>query len=78
MDGDPVAMGRMYEQHAHFLQIELNTLHRDLSARYEQNLALRNENAALKAENAKLKRRIEDLTGKARVEEERELPSFTP
>ncbi|HVP11618.1 MAG TPA: hypothetical protein VMV94_10570, partial [Phycisphaerae bacterium] len=46
MDGDPIAIARMYEQHARFLQIENNTLHRDLSAKYADCLALRKENAA--------------------------------
>lgn len=76
MDGDPAAIARMYERHADFLQIEVNTLRRDLSGRYRDNLALRKENAALKAENAKLKRRIADLTGKSSIREEREPPSF--
>lgn len=76
MDGDPVAIARMHERHAHFLQIEINALRRDLSARYKDNLALRNENVALKAENTKLKQRIQELTGKSTIEEVRELPSF--
>ena len=78
MDGDPVAIARMYERHAHFLQIENNTLHRDLSQKYQEALALRKENAALKAENAKLKQRIEELTSSSSSsnEGEREWPSF--
>ena len=63
MDGDPVAIARMYERHAHFLQLENNTLHEELSARYADNQALRNENVALKAENAKLQQRVAELTG---------------
>ncbi len=65
MDGNPNAIARMHERHAYFLQVENNTLHRELSAKYEELLSLRNENAALKAENAKLTRRVQELTGKS-------------
>jgi transposase len=78
MDGDPVAIARMHERHAHFLQIENNTLHEELSALDADLLALRNENASLKAENAKLKRRVEELTAtsSASAEPESPLPAF--
>ncbi len=79
MDGDATAIARMYERHAHFLQIENNTLHRELSEKYEETLALREENGALKAENSKLKRRIAELTdhrSSAGHDRERELPAF--
>jgi transposase len=72
MDGDPVAIARMHERHAHFLQVENNTLHRDLSSKYKEALSLRQENAALKSEKAKLKRRVEELTRKRRVPPEGE------
>ena len=77
MDGDPVSIARMYERHAHFLQIEINTLRRDHSARYEELLALRKRMAELEAENVKLKRRIAELTGRSGREVERaEPPAF--
>jgi transposase len=76
MDGDPVAIARMHEQHVHFLQIELNTLRGDLSSRYEEILSLRQENAVLKAEIARLKLQVEELTGKPSAKCERALPAF--
>ena len=76
MDGDPVAIARMYKQHAHFLQLEINTLHEHLSIRAEETLSLRQENTALRAENAKFKQRIEELTGKSSTKPEQELPAF--
>lgn len=76
MDGDPVAIARMYKQHAHFLQLELNTLHRELSAKYEETLSLGQENATLKSENAKFQQRIKELTGKLSGKPARELPAF--
>ena len=76
MDGDPVAIARMHERHAHFLQLEINALHRELSAKSEEALSLRQENAALKSQNAKLQQRIEELTGKSSAKPERELPAF--
>lgn len=78
MDGDPVAIARMYERHAHFLQLENHTLHEQLSARYADNEALRKENLALKAENATLQQRVAELTGRpsAPAPAERVLPSF--
>jgi FtsZ-binding cell division protein ZapB len=57
MDGDPVAIARMYERHAHFLQIEINGLHREHSARYQELMSLRKQVAELEAENVRLKRR---------------------
>ncbi|MGH9603644.1 MAG: IS66 family transposase [Terriglobales bacterium] len=62
MDGDPRAIARMHQEHAHWLQVENNTLHRDLSAKLVETLALRKENAALREENGKLKKRIAELT----------------
>lgn len=76
MDGDPVAIARMHERRAHFMQIELNTLRRDLSSKYAETLSLRKENSALKAENARLKQRVEELTGKPSGKAERALPAF--
>jgi transposase len=66
----------MHERHAHFLQIENNTLRRDLSAKYEEALSLRQENTALKSENAKLQKRIADLTGKSSAPPARDVPAF--
>lgn len=76
MDGDPVAIARMYERHAHFLQLEVNALRGHLSAEKEDTRSLRQENAALKTENAKLQQRIEELTGEASAKPERALPAF--
>jgi transposase len=77
MVGDPVAIARMHERHAHFLQLEINTLRRDNSARYEELKLLRKKVADLEAENTTLKRRIEELTGRSSGEIERaEPPAF--
>lgn len=76
MDGDAVTIARMHERHAHFLQLENNTLHRDLSAKYKEVLSLRQENTALKSENAKLKKRLEEVTGKSVAKPEQEVPAF--
>jgi hypothetical protein len=65
MDGDPVAIARMYERHAHFLQLEINGLRREHSARYTELLALRKRVGDLEAENTTLKRRIQELTGRS-------------
>src|SRR5262249_24468942 len=62
MDGDPRAIARMYERHAHFLQIECNTLGEQISLLEDDLSVLRTENAALHKENALLKRRVEELT----------------
>jgi transposase/regulator of replication initiation timing len=62
MDGDPRAIARMHQEHAHWLQVENNTLHRDLSAKVVETLALRQENTALREENATLRKRIAELT----------------
>src|SRR5438477_4049168 len=62
MDGDPHAIARMYERHAHFLQIECNTLREELSRQDVDIAALRSENGKLRKENALLKRRVEELT----------------
>jgi transposase len=64
MDGDPVAIARMYERHAHFLQLEINGLRREHSARYEELKGLRKRLTELEAENVQLKRRIQELTGR--------------
>jgi transposase len=76
MDGNAVAIARMHERHAHFLQVENNTLHRDLSSKYEEVLSLRQENAALKSDNAKLKQQLAELTRKSSVKREQEVPAF--
>jgi regulator of replication initiation timing/transposase-like protein len=62
MDGDPRAIARMYERHAHFLQIQCNTLGRQLSLLHGDLSVLRKENAALRKENVLLKRRVAELT----------------
>ena len=67
MAGDATAIARIHKQRAHFLQIENNTLHWDLSSKYEEVLSLRQENAALKADNAKLKQRIDWRRGFASI-----------
>jgi transposase len=76
MDGDPVAIARMHERHAHFLQLELNTLRQELSDHEEELLSLRQETTALKTENAKLKRRLQELTSKSASRPKREPPAF--
>jgi transposase len=77
MDGDPVAIARMYERHAHFLQIEINGLRREHSARYQELMALRKRVAELEVENVRLKRRIDELTGRPSGEAEpAEVPAF--
>lgn len=76
MDGDPIAIARMHERHAHFLQLELNTLRRDLSTKYEETLSLRQENAALKSENARLKQQVDELTRQPSSKPERGVPAF--
>jgi len=75
MDGDPTKIARMYKQHAYYLQVEINTLRREFSARYKELMSLRKENAELRSENAKLKRRVADLTGRSN-QPVGELPAF--
>lgn len=75
MDGNAIA--RMHERHAHFLQLEINTLRRDHADIYEQARVLRGRVAELEAENTTLKRRIEELTGRPSGEVEvAEPPAF--
>jgi len=77
MDGDAVRMARMHERHAHDLQVAINTLRREFSARYEELMALRKRTAELEAENVKLKQRIAELTGRPAGEvEPAEPPAF--
>jgi hypothetical protein len=76
MDGDPVAIARMYEERAHWLQLDVNALGRQLSAFAQENAALRNDNARLRAENARFQRRIQELTAAPSSEPEAPLPAF--
>ena len=76
MDGDPVAIARMYERRAHFLRIEINTLYEHHALERADNVALRQENTALKAENAQLRQRVAELTGKFDAPRKREVPAF--
>jgi transposase len=62
MDGDARAIARMHEQHAHWLQVENNSLREELSAKYEEVEGLQTENATLRKENTQLKQRIKELT----------------
>src|SRR5262249_10314618 len=62
MDGDPRAIARMYERHAHFLQLQCNGLREELSRQDDDIAELRSENGKLRKENALLKRRVEELT----------------
>ena len=63
MDGDSIT--RMHENHSHWLQVEINSLRRELTGQSEEIESLRQENDALRAENKKLKQRIDDLMAKA-------------
>jgi len=76
MDGHPASIARMHERHIHFMQIEINSLHRQLSEAHKDVFVLRNRNDALEAENAKLLQRIAEMTNKSSGAVERELPSF--
>lgn len=62
MDGDPHAIARMYEQRAHFLQLQCNGLREELSLLDDDIATLRKENNALRKENTRLQRRVEELT----------------
>lgn len=73
MDGDSIA--RMHENHAHWLQVEVNSLRRELTGQSEEIESLRQDNAALRAQNIKLKQRIDELTGQA-SSSVREIPAF--
>ncbi len=75
MDDDHAAIARMYKDHAHFLQVENNTLHRLFGDAEERNRCLEEENTALRSENARLKQRMAELTGEA-TPPSRELPEF--
>ena len=73
MDGDNIT--RMYKDHAHWLQVEINALGRQLSDQCEQIESLQKDNASLRSENSKLKQRVAELTGKP-VPPAREVPAF--
>lgn len=73
MDGDGIA--RMYENHAHWLQVEVNSLREQLTAQADQIESLRRDNAALGTQNVKLKRRIDQLTGRG-SRSVREIPAL--
>ena len=60
MDGDPIAIARMYKERAHWLQLDVNALHRQLSAFAQENNSLRKDNARLLAENARFQRRVRE------------------
>lgn len=76
MDGDWVAIARMHQQHARFLSLEINTLHRDHALDRAERDALRQENTTLKVESAQLRQRIEELTGKPDAGSDPDLPAF--
>ena len=76
MDGDPASIARMHERHIHFMRIEINSLHRQLSEAHKDVFVLRNRNDALEAENAKLLQRIAEMTKKSSGAVEPETPSF--
>ncbi len=76
MEIDARAIARMHEQHAHWLQVENNTLHRELSQRYAEAVEFRKEIAALRKENAQLKQRIKELTRAAAPA--RDAPAVPP
>ncbi len=58
MDGDSDSIARMYKDLAHWLQVEINTLHRQSGDLWEQVESLRKDKASLRSENTKLKQRI--------------------
>lgn len=77
MDGDPVAIARMYKEHAHWLQLDVNASHARVSALVIERDALREERDALRKENAALKQRIRELTGvPPSCERPQEVPAF--
>jgi transposase len=77
MDGDPIAIARMYKERAHWLQLDVNALQRQLSAFAQENTSLRQHNARLLAENARFQQRIQELTAAAPSSEpESPLPAF--
>lgn len=65
----------MHENHAHWLQVGLNSLREQFCAQSEEIKSLRQDNAALRAQNLKLKQRIDELTGKASSSVQ-ETPAF--
>ena len=50
---------------AYRLQLEINSVRRQLTSCYKELASLRKENASFRAQNAKLTRRIADLTGQS-------------
>ncbi len=77
MDGDPVAIARMYREHAHWLQLDVNALRARISVLREERDALREERDALRKENAALKQRISEMTGiSSSCEPMQEVPAF--
>src|SRR5438105_182207 len=62
MDGDWRSIARMYERHAHFLQLQCNGLRDELSQLDDDIAALRTENDKLRKDKARLQRRVEELT----------------
>jgi hypothetical protein len=79
MDGDPIAIARMYKERAHWLQLDVNALQRQLSAFAQENSSLRKDNTRLLAENARFRRRIDELTAVApspSSESEPSVPAF--
>ena len=75
MDGDSDSIARMYKDRAHWLQVEINTLHRQSGDLWEQVESLRKDKTSLRSENTKLTQRIAELTGKASPPA-REPPAF--
>jgi hypothetical protein len=72
MDG----ITRMYQEHAHWLQLEINNLRREFCKRGRQIESLQQENAQLRAENARLKQQVEELTLPTRSVPEAQVPAF--
>ncbi|MGH8633263.1 MAG: IS66 family transposase [Burkholderiales bacterium] len=62
MEIDAREIARMQAQHEHWLRMEINTLHGQLSEAEEDAAALRREVATLRKENTQLKQRIAELT----------------
>src|SRR6266511_1209447 len=79
MDGGTHAIIRMYQDRAHWLQVDVNALRRELSQRGGRIQTLQRDNDHLRAENAKLQQRIKELTAtssKPDAEASSEAPAF--
>ena len=79
MDGDAQSIIRMYQDRAHWLQMDVNALRRELSERWSRIQRLQQDHDRLQAENTQLKQRIQELTATTPVSDspaESSVPSF--